>query len=454
MQSINRLSLDNAPILKTEIPGPKSLEMLNIQDSLESSSRSYTNFFRFAIKEAKGSTIMDVDGNVFIDWFGGVSVMNLGHGHPAVINAIKVQLDRIIHMTEVPTDARIDFLKTLSSVLPGKMKNNSKVLFTVTGGDACEAAVSLARYQSRKPTIIAFSGSYHGVAGGIVGATSNFHYREYSGFSAQNYVYLPFPYSYRFPGTANKADISKEIISQMEFMIKDPYSGVPPVGGIIVEPIQGEGGFVIPPDDFLPMLRETSDKFSIPLIVDEVQSGIGRTGKLWASENYNVTPDIMCISKSIGGGIPFSSIVYRKDYDNMPQGFHLGTYRGNPLGLAAGAEILKIVSDEDFLRSVRDRGSRIQRRFEEIEEGSASIGEVRGKGFMIAAELVKNKEGNEPATETAQKVRDHLFRSGLLMHTCGHFGNVMRFMAPLTIEDDLIDTGIDIFGSAIGSVGR
>lgn len=449
VQTSSRLSIENAPLLKTKIPGPKSKEFLDIQDMLETSSRSYTSFFRFAIDYGKGSTVVDMDGNVFIDWFGGVSVLNLGHGHPAVMSALKSQVEKITHITEVPTEARIKYLKTLNSVLPGKMRNNSKVHMTVTGADACEAAVSLARYNSKKPTIIAFSGSYHGIAGGIVGATSNYHYRDYAGFSSQNYVYAPYPYPYRFSSKTNPEDISKEVVERIVEMIRDPYSGVPPVGGIIVEPVQGEGGYIIPPDDFLPMLRETCDEHSIPLIIDEVQSGIGRTGKLWASEYQNVTPDIMCISKSIGGGIPISSIVYRKDFDQIPKAFHLGTYRGNPLGMAAGAAILDVVKDEQFLERVRSKGRYLLKRFQEIQGNSSIIGDVRGRGFMVANEIVTNKQDKAPGTELAGKIRGSLFNKGLLMHTCGHYGNVMRFMAPLTIEDDLLDTGISLFQEAI-----
>ncbi len=449
MQFSSRLSLENAPIIKTKVPGPKSKQYLDIQDKLETSSRSYTSFFKFAVDYGKGSTIVDLDGNVFIDWFAGVSVLNLGHAHPAVMQALRGQVEKMTHITEVPTEARINYLKTLNSVLPGKMKDNSKILMTVTGADACEAAVSLARYNSKKPTIIAFTGSYHGIAGGIVGATSNYHYRDYAGFGSQNYVYAPYPYPYRFPGKTRAEDISKDVISRIEEMIRDPYSGVPPVGGIIVEPVQGEGGYIIPPDDFLPMLRETCDKHSIPLIIDEVQSGIGRTGKVWASEYQNVTPDIMCISKSIGGGIPFSSVAYRNDFDQIPKAFHLGTYRGNPLGLAAGAAVLDVVRDEKFLERVRSKGKYVLSRFEEIQRNSKIIGEARGRGFMIANEIVKNKVGKSPGTELAGMVRENMFQKGVLMHTCGHYGNAMRFMAPLTIEDDLLERGISIFEEAI-----
>jgi len=291
-----RLSLENAPLIRVKPPGPKSRELLEIQDRYETSSRSYTRFFRTAIDYGKGSTVVDMDGNVFIDWFGGVSVMNLGHGNPVVVEAIRKQLDRITHITEVPTEARISYLKNLNSSLPGELKNHSKVLFTVTGADACEAAVSLARYVTKRRTIIAFSGSYHGIAGGIVQATANPHYREYSSFNPHEIFFAPFPYPYRFPFKGD--DISKVVIDYLDYLVSDPYSGISKPAGIIVEPIQGEGGYIVPPDDFLPMLRELADKHSIPLIIDEVQTGIGRTGKMWASQLYGVTPDIMCVSKA------------------------------------------------------------------------------------------------------------------------------------------------------------
>ncbi len=446
-----RLSLVNAPNIKVRPPGPRSLEILNMQDKMESSTRSYTRFFKTAIDYAKGSTVVDMDGNVFIDWFAGVSVMNLGHSNPVVIDAIKKQVDKITHITEVPTEARISFLKTLNSTLPGNLKDHSKVLFTVTGADACEAAISLARYITKRRTIIAFSGSYHGIAGGIVHATANPHYREYASFNPHEVFFAPYPYPYRFPFKGD--DISKIVIEYLEYMIKDPYSGISKPAGILVEPIQGEGGYIVPPDDFLPMLRELSEKYDIPLIVDEVQTGVGRTGKIWASELYGVTPDIMCVSKSIGGGIPISSVVYRSDYDNLPVAFHLGTYRGNPLGLAAGTAILEYLKNSSVLPKVQKEGRYLLSRFNDMMEKFPIIGDVRGKGFMIGIELVKDRSG-EPNTEAAQKLRDLLFTNGLLMHTCGHYGNVMRFMAPLTIENDLIEKGLDIFEKSVEAVSR
>ncbi|MEM4084137.1 MAG: aminotransferase class III-fold pyridoxal phosphate-dependent enzyme, partial [Thermoplasmata archaeon] len=214
-------------------------------------------------------------------------------------------------------------------------------------------------------------------------------------------------------------------------------------------------GYIVPPDEFLPMIREVTEKYSIPLIVDEVQTGVGRTGKIWASEYYNVTPDIICISKGIGNGIPISLIAYRKEYDeSLPQGFRLGTYRGNPLGLAAGNEVINILKEEEILDRVKSKGNYILKRFEEIYHKYDIIGEVRGKGYMIGIEIVKDKESKLPWSEMAINIKQNMFKKGVLMHTCGHYSNVLRYMAPLIIEDDLIDKGIDIFEEALKEAVR
>ncbi|MEM0160966.1 MAG: aminotransferase class III-fold pyridoxal phosphate-dependent enzyme, partial [Thermoplasmata archaeon] len=269
----------------------------------------------------------------------------------------------------------------------------------------------------------------------------------------QNVYYLPFPYAYRFPAKIPEEEMSKYIMDLLEYVIKDPYAGPGPLAGVLVEPIQGEGGYVVPPDNFLPMLREITEKYSIPLIVDEVQTGVGRTGKIWASEHYNITPDIMCISKGIGNGIPLSMVAFRDDYDDkLPSGFRLGTYRGNPLGLASGNAVLNILKNTDILERVSSKGEYIKKRFQKIAENSEIIGEVRGKGYMIGVEIVKDKKLKEPSSDLANSIKTEMFKQGVLMHTCGHYSNVLRFMAPLIIEDDLIDKGISIFEKSLSTV--
>ena len=443
----------DAPKIITEIPGPKTKNALSLQDKLETRSRTYTSYFPVSIAEGRGSTLKDIDGNIFIDWFAGVCVINLGHGNPIVVDAMRSQLESISHINEMPTTSRMEFLKTLDSTLPGSLKGRSRTMFTVTGADACEAAIGLARHITGKRTIVAFSGAYHGVHGGIIGATANRHYREYASIPPFGIYHLPYPYTYRFPYTVAEGDESKSVVESLEYVIKDSSSGPDAVGGVIVEPVQGEGGYIVPPPDFLPMLREVTEKYSVPLIVDEVQTGVGRTGRIWASEHSGITPDIMCISKAIGGGIPVSMISYREEYDSdLPPGFHLGTYRGNPIGLAAGNAILNHLKDSDLLLRVQRTGARVKSHFEEIASGSGSIGEVRGLGFMIGVEMVEDKKTKAPSREKGGRLRSSMFGRGVLMHTCGHDANVMRFMAPLTIENELVDRGLEIFDRSLKEI--
>ena len=444
-----------APNIKVNPPGPISTGMLREQDLLETESRSYTKIFRTAFDFGRNATVVDMDGNVFIDLFAGVSVINMGHGNPDVINAIKNQADKLTHITEVPTEARISFLKTLDSTLPGKMKGKSKIFTTVTGGDACELAIQMARFKTGKKVIVAFGGSYHGIAGNIVSTTANPHYREYSGNDYINTYHLPYPYPYRFPQKVEPEEMSKIVVENLENLITDPYSGIGGIAGVIVEPVQGEGGYIVPPNNFLPLLREVTEKYNVPLIVDEVQTGIGRTGKIWASEHYNITPDIMTISKSVGGGIPISMIAYNQDYDkDIPSGFHLGTYRANPLGLAAGNVILQKLKNESFMAEVRKKGQYVMERLKKLESENKHVGDIRGLGFMIGVEFVKNKKTKEPYGEFAQKIKTEMFNRGVLIHTCGHYANVIRFMAPLTIEQKLLERSLDIFAEVVNNISR
>ncbi|MHB8361810.1 MAG: aspartate aminotransferase family protein, partial [Thermoplasmataceae archaeon] len=405
---------------------------------------------RTAIDYGRNATIVDMDGNVFIDMFAGVSVLNMGHANPEVIQAIIAQAEKLTHITEIPTEARISFLKTLDSVLPGKMKGKSKVFTTVTGGDACELALQMSRFVTGKKVIVAFGGSYHGIAGNIVSATSNSHYREYSGNEYLNTYHIPYPYPYRFPFDVEPEEMSKITVKNLEELITDPYAGPGGIAGVIVEPIQGEGGYIVPPKNFLPMLREITEKFDIPLIVDEVQTGIGRTGKIWASDHSGITPDIMCISKSVGGGIPISMIAYREDYDiKIPAGFHLGTYRANPLGLAAGNVILEKLKNEEFMKSINSKGAYMIDRLSKMKSENRFIGDVRGIGLMIAVEFVKDKNTKEPFMDLAQNIKKEMFNRGVLIHTCGHFSNVIRFMPPLTIEKKLVEKALDVFEDSL-----
>ena len=448
---MQELSFEDAPRIVVKPPGPKSKELLTQQSTLETKAVVYSKAFPIAIDSAKGSTIKDVDGNLFIDWVSGICVLNLGHNNPFVTAAVKSQIERIWHALEIPTEARVHFLEKLHSVLPGRLRGNAKVLLTVTGGDACEAAISLAKHVTGRNTIVAFGGSYHGVHQGIISLTSDRHYLESAHIVRSGAFHLPYPYSYRFPLPVERSgDEGKVVLRYLEDLLVDEHSGLDRPAGILVEPVQGEGGYIVPPDDFLPGLRDIADRFQIPLIIDEVQTGFGRTGKFWGCEVTDTSPDIMCVSKSVGAGIPLSLIAYKKEYDEtVPEAFHLGTYRGNPLAMAAGAASIDYIRNSNLLNHVSRLGEKARAKFAEIAASSKNVGEVRGVGFMIGNEIVESKQTKTPSKQTAVRIRKDMFENGLLMHTCGHYGNVLRFMAPLVISENLLDRGMEIYAKAV-----
>lgn len=453
MIETQELSYEDAPRISVKPPGPKSQELLAKQRKLETRAVIYSKAFPFAIDSAKGATIKDVDGNLYIDWLSGICVLNLGHNNPFVNEAVRAQMDRIWHALEIPTESRINFMEKINSVMPGALRDHARFLFTVTGGDACEAAISLAKHVTGKHTMIAFEGAYHGVHQGIVSLTSSRKYLQTSGTIRSGVFHLPYPYSYRFPFPAEKGDEGKVVLRYLEHLLVDEHSGLDDPAGIIVEPVLGEGGYVVPPADFLPGLREIADKFQIPLIIDEVQAGFGRTGKFWGCELTETKPDIMCISKSVGAGLPLSLIAYREDYDEtVPDAFHLGTYRGNPIATAAGAASIDYIKRENLLSRVTKLGEKAKSRFEGIASSTSKVGEVRGIGFMIGNEIVESKQTKTPSKDSAVKLRKIMFENGLLMHTCGHFGNVLRFMAPLVISEGLLDRGLSIYEKAVKSL--
>ena len=448
------MSYEEAPRIVVTPPGPRSKQLLSRQSQLETRSVVYSKAFPFAIDSARGATVKDVDGNVFVDWMAGICVLNLGHNNPVITAAVKSQMDRIWHALEIPTETRIEFLEKINSVLPEKLRGHAKALLTVTGADACEAAISLAKHVTGRSTIVAFGGAYHGIHQGIVSLTASRHYLESSGTFRHGVFHLPYPYPYRFPfPVEKKGDESKVVLQYLESLLSDEHSGLDQPAGILVEPIQGEGGYIVPPNDFLPGLREIADKYRIPLIIDEVQTGFGRTGKFWGCEITGTTPDIMCISKSVGAGLPLSMIAYRQEYDeNLPDAFHLGTYRGNPVAMAAGAASIDYIKQEGLLSKVEKLGKKTRSEFERIADSSKCVGDVRGVGFMIGNEAVESKQTKSPSKETANKLRRAMFENGLLMHTCGHFSNVLRFMAPLIISEPLLERGMKVYETAVKSI--
>jgi 4-aminobutyrate aminotransferase-like enzyme len=424
----------NAPYIGTAIPGPRSKSILEEQGKYETGSVIYPTNFPIAIKSMNGSVIEDMDGNLFIDWLTGISVLNLGYAD-FIRDAVNQELNHTWHALEIPTEARINFLKALRSTFPQDMQDY-KTIFGISGADACETAVNIAHTVSGKDaSTIVFEGAYHGVSGGIISATYENKYK--TGNNSPGFKVIRAPY----PGILWENNSPDYVMEYIRTAIKENS-----VDSLLVEPILGEGGYVVPPAGFLKSLRKLCDENNIIMIVDEVQTGMGRTGKMWAFEYEGIRPDIVCVGKSVGGGIPISLVYYRGDYDHkLHQPFHLGTYRANPLALAAGTEVLK--RTPAVLDDVVKRGRDLLKEFGGIN--SDAIAQVRGKGFMIGIEL--GMEGKPMEPKLMAKYKAGLIENGLVMHTCGHYGNTFRFMGALNIEPDLLARGVDIFSKVVNT---
>lgn len=426
------------PLIRTSIPGPNSKKVLVEQGKLETQTVIYPKSFPFAIRKASGSVIEDLDGNFLIDWFTGICVVNLGYSD-FIRKAVSAQLKKVWHTMEVPTETRVEFMNELRKSFPSGMQNGYKTMFGISGGDACETAMNIAHAVSgARASTIAFEGAYHGVHGGIIGATAGRHYKSPVFTAGMNVVRAPYPYEMWYDYDTN------DTMAFLEKVVDDPEAGYERPDSLIVEPIQGEGGYIVPPEGFLKSIREFCDKHGIIMIVDEVQSGLGRTGKMWAFEWDSIKPDIVCISKSIGGGVPLSVVYYKEEYDSkLSTPFHLGTYRANPLALAAGTAYLREVPK--FFERVNSEGQTLRKRFSSMS--SPYLGDVRGKGFMIGVELIERQKPLEKTKMLSMK-HDMLGR-GLMMHTCGHFGNVFRFMGALNIPSEYLESGAQIFEQSL-----
>ncbi len=430
MENLDGSILD-APKISVTPPGPKSQEILKLQEEMETSALNYPKYFNIAIKEARGSTIVDADDNVYIDWFAGVAVVNLGHRNPEIVNALKDQIEKFWHYMEIPSEIRIDFLKAIRSTF----NFDSKILFTTTGADAVEAAVKIARWVTGKRFILSFDNAYHGITAGTLGFTT--FSKKFQPYYDNNAITVPYPY-YRLPFK----DCLNEVLSLVEYEVRTHE-----VAGILVEPVQGEGGYIVPPKGFLRGLREIADEYGSLLIVDEIQSGVGRTGKMWAYEWEGISPDIVTVAKGIGEGIPISLVAYKRELDKLPQAFHLGTYRGNPLGLAVGKATIDFIKKHNILDRVTSLGEYAKKRFKEILEDYNGSFDVRGLGFMIGIEFSDYKKN--PATEFTIKMIKNLLKNGVIMYKAGIYNNVLRFMSPLTIPKELLNKGLEIFEKSL-----
>lgn len=431
------------------------------QGDYESSARSYPRKFPLAIAKAKGAVVEDVEGNRYIDFLNGAGTLALGHNDDEINQTMVdlIQSGASLHTLDLVTPVKDRFVEALLSIIPGELASKAKIQFcSPSGTDATEAAIKLCKTATGRSTVIAFSGGYHGMGHGSMALTGNCNAKNNVANIMPGVQFMPYPYSYRCPmGLGGEAG-TKACIAYFERLLKDPESGVTKPAAVILEPIQGEGGVIPAPVEFLQAVRRITKELGIPLIFDEIQCGMGRSGKVFAFEYADIIPDVILISKAVGGGQPLSVVVYDKALDTWGPGAHAGTFRGNQLAMAAGTVVINRIKDPAFLEDVVRKGEKMRSRFLKLKDEVSIIGDVRGKGLMLGVEFVdpngpKDLMGN-PGTggDIALRVQRLCFENKLIMEKGGRNGCVMRCLCPLTITDEQIDEAMDIFERVVKEV--
>jgi 4-aminobutyrate aminotransferase/(S)-3-amino-2-methylpropionate transaminase len=412
------------------------------------------------VVSAKDSILTDADGNRLIDFGGGIGVMNVGHGHPAVLAAVKEQLERFTHVCfPVSTyEPYVALAERLNALTPGS--HEKRTFFVNSGAEAVENAIKAARHFTKRQAIVCFEHAFHGRTYLGMALTSKvMPYKTGFGPFAPEVYRIPFPYCYRCPegqggrGAGGQCCMaSREYFEHHFAAIVDPDS----VAAIIIEPELGEGGFVPVPKDYMAALAEFAKAHGILLVADEIQTGFGRTGKLFACEHYGLVPDLMTTAKSLAGGLPLAAITGRADIlDSAQVGGLGGTYGGNPLACAAALAVLDIMEREKIPERAARLGERITTRFRAWQAKFDCIGDVRGLGAMVAIELVKDRKTKAPAKELTGKLQAEALKRGVILLSAGTLGNVIRVLVPLTVEDAIVDEGLDVMEEALtAAIGR
>ena len=433
MQTIAETKL---PEIKMALPGPKAKSLLEKDEKLM--SPSYTRSYPLVVERGYGAMLEDVDGNVFLDFNAGVAVCALGHAHPEITEVITRQAEMFTHIsgTDYYYPHQTELAEKLIEITPGSF--DKKVHYGNSGAEAMEGALKAAIYSTGRDKFIAFRGSFHGRTFGTLSLTSS-RAAQRRGFGPQalDVTHVPYANPIRFPleRRANES-VGRRVARYIEETIF--RTTVPPqdCAAIIVEPVQGEGGYVVPPADFLPELRRICDDHGILLIVDEVQSGVGRTGKMWAIDHFGVAPDLMCIAKAIGGGIPLGVTLAREDLMRWHVGAHASTFGGNPVAIAAALKTIEIL-ENGVIANAASVGEHMLERLKEMKERFECIADVRGLGLMIGVELARDRETFEPWTELRDNVVVECFHRGLVIQGAGE--SSIRFSPPLIIDRDQAD---------------
>lgn len=436
----------------------KNQQFLEQQSQRESNARSYPRRFPLAMQKAEGMIVTDADGREFYDCLAGAGTLALGHNHPVVIDAIERMLHekRPLHTLDITSEIKEEFVNEIFSHLPEEFAKRAKIQFCgPTGGDAIEAAIKLVKTATGNRSILSFHGAYHGATHGTMSLSGNLSPKEKVQGLMPDVHFLPYPYEYRCSFGIGGKDSHRISSSYIERVLNDPESGILPPAGMIFEAVQGEGGSIPASIEWIQEMRRITKEKGIPLIIDEVQSGIGRTGKMFAFEHAGVVPDVIVLSKAIGGSLPLSVVIYDKDLDQWNPGAHIGTFRGNQMAMAAGTATLKYIKETNLLDHVEALGQRMQANLKDIQKQVPALGDVRGRGLMIGVEVVNPDEkqdvdGSYPANpELASLIQKNCFDKGLIVETGGRFGSVIRFLPPLIMTEEQLEKVITIFKEAV-----
>ena len=441
------------PHVSKEFPGPKGKAVLDLFNKYKSPSLSVHPPLVWA--RADGAVVEDVDGNRFIDLSSGIAVANIGHSHPTVTAAIKSQAERLLNCYDHPTAVRAQVQKEIAEITPTDLGSDShnRVHMVSAGSEAIEFAIKLCRRSTSRYELITTHGGFHG-RGSIqtMALTDDIKYRRGYGIMPPGILHVPYAYCYRCPYEEKYPDCDLLCAKQFKRVLQ--FESVGDVAAFFVEPIQGAAGYIVPPDDYLIFIKGFCNQNGILMVADEIQSGFGRTGKLFAIEHANVKPDVMALGKSLGGGIPIGAVSARESIVNsMSPGDHSTTFGGNPLSCAAALTNMQILRDSDeILTNVREVGQYAIQELTQMMERHKIIGDVRGRGLMIGVELVKDRQSKTPATEEMKIIREELYHSGVIMVTAGLYGSVLRIAPPLNITKDHMDKGLAILESVLTEV--
>jgi 4-aminobutyrate aminotransferase len=445
---LGNAGLPQRPAILTRLPGPKAKSILNKDHKYV--SPSYTRGYPAVIQSGKGVWVTDVDGNVFLDFSAGIGVVTTGHCHPQVVKTIQEQSARLLHMsgTDFYYPNQANLAEKLAEIVPGA--KNKKVFFCNSGAEAVECAMKLARYHKRRSRYIAFTGAFHGRTFGALSLTaSKVAQRKYFGPLLNGVSHVSYAYCYRCPFNLQYPSCDMACVNHIDDVLFKKV--VPPeeVAAIFVEPIQGEGGYIVPPPRFLPALRALCDKYGILLVDDEIQSGMGRTGKMFGIEHFNTKADIYTIAKGIASGLPLGACVSKAGIMDWEPGSHASTFAGNPVSCAAALKTIELL-ENGLIENAARLGEIALARLNELKEHYEFIGDVRGKGLMVGVELVGDAITKEPVRDLRNAVVLEAFKNGLLLLGAGE--SAVRFIPPLVIQEDELHVGLEIFEKALKKV--